>query len=661
MVEPSKLANEVDLQKRLWDNSEKIVQISESEDEEKPIDILNSNLQEAAPTETAENVVEEVPKPSEIKEKDSSSSEDEEVEAEEKPVEILQPTPTETVDEVTKSPVNAEKESSSSSEDEQEIKSTPYEEQETIVIDDVTQDKIVIEPNQEVDKTEPIIVQEVVAKADDDKLVEVEELADQEQKKVEPEIVELSDSSESEAEEIKEVPTDEPKVMEDSIQVVEALGSSSSSDEEESKVAKIESDSEDNATKGIRYEIENFKQDSLQSVETIEKITVPDPDVINQEKELIKAETVENKEMFGKVTEELLDRGKEELNKTETIEQNTLPDKYDILKEKLEDSLIQDVETFDKTTLKTTTTHESETFQILQRQDSIKKNIESFDLGQLKPAETEEKVSLPNQETIAQERQLIVQEIDLNKEMYGQVTEEIKLQKEVLNKTEVVEQNTLPDKYDILKEKLEGSLIEGVESFDKTTLKTTTTHESETLQILQRQDSIKKNIEDFDLGTLKSAEFEEKIVLPSQQVIEAEREFIAQEIETNKETFTKTVLQKLESFDATTELKHVENIEESDVQVIKDAYIQEKSHQKLMDELSAFEESNLSHVKTLEPMTPTDVAKTELLRSNTLEGVASFDKTTLKTTLTEEKVVLPDTKAISMVIFLLSFFLKRQF
>ena len=650
MVEPSKLANEADLQKRLWDNSAKIVQISESEDEEK-IETLNSNLKEAAPTEPVEKVVEEVPKPSEIKEKDSSSSADEEVEVEEKPVEILQPTPTETVEEVAKPHVTTEKESSSSSEDEQEIKSTPYEEQETIVIDDVTQDDIVIEPNQEVDKIGPVLVQEVIAKSDDDNLVEVEEPADKEEKIVEPEVVELSDSSESEAEEIKEVPKDEPKVTEDSIQVVEPVESSSSSDEEESKVVKIESDSEDNATKGIRDEIENFKKDSLQSVETIEKIAVPDPEVINQEKELIEAETVENKEMFGKVTEELLDRGKEELNKTETIEQNTLPDKYDILKEKLEDSLIQDVETFDKNTLKTTTTHESETFQILQRQDSIKKNIESFDLGQLKPAETEEKVSLPNSEIIAQERQLIVQEIDLNKEIYGQVTEQIKLQKEVLNKTEVVEQNTLPDKYDILKEKLEGSLIEGVESFDKTTLKTTTTHESETLQILQRQDSIKKNIEDFDLGTLKSAEVDEKIVLPSQQVIEAEREFIAQEIETNKETFTKTVLQKLESFDATTELKHVENIEESDVQVIKDAYIQEKSHQKLMDELSAFEESNLSHVKTLEPMTPTDVAKTELLRSNTLEGVTSFDKTTLKTTLTEEKVVLPDTKAISMVNF----------
>merc|ERR1712004_643665 len=60
------------------------------------------------------------------------------------------------------------------------------------------------------------------------------------------------------------------------------------------------------------------------------------------------------------------------------------------------------------------------------------------------------------------------------------------------------------------------------------------------------------------------------------------------------------------------------------------------------DELSAFEETNLSHVKTLEPMTPTDVAKTEILRSRTLESVTSFDKTTLKTTMTEDKNVNDD-------------------
>ena len=69
----------------------------------------------------------------------------------------------------------------------------------------------------------------------------------------------------------------------------------------------------------------------------------------------------------------------------------------------------------------------------------------------------------------------------------------------------------------------------------------------------------------------------------------------------------------------------------------------------LLAEVSSFEETNLSHVKTLEPMTGGEFAKTELQRSNTLEEVTSFDKTTLKTTITEEKVILPDTNTLSMV------------
>merc|ERR1712072_224905 len=42
------------------------------------------------------------------------------------------------------------------------------------------------------------------------------------------------------------------------------------------------------------------------------------------------------------------------------------------------------------------------------------------------------------------------------------------------------------------------------------------------------------------------------------------------------------------------------------------------------------------------------MGKTEMSRNATFERLSSFDKTTLKNTLTEEKVVLPDVNAISM-------------
>ena len=73
---------------------------------------------------------------------------------------------------------------------------------------------------------------------------------------------------------------------------------------------------------------------------------------------------------------------------------------------------------------------------LFQRQDSLKKNIEAFDVDQLKP-------------------------------------------------TEVKESNILPDKYDLLKEKIEDVLVQDVQSFDTSTLKTVTTYESSGIEIFK--------------------------------------------------------------------------------------------------------------------------------------------------------------------------------
>ena len=175
VIEPSKLANDVDLQKKLWDVSERLVRISESEvSAEKPVELLDSNLQEAAPIESVEEeVIEEVLEPMETKVKEESSS----------------------------------------SEDEQEIK---YTNEETILIDDDQPSKV----------TEDIIVEDPV-----------------EEKKTEPEVVELSDSSDSDVDEIKEVPkvevqlltseVNEPKEKEPEVEVVEGIDIKASDEEVE--------------------------------------------------------------------------------------------------------------------------------------------------------------------------------------------------------------------------------------------------------------------------------------------------------------------------------------------------------------------------------------------------------------------------------------------
>ena len=99
--------------------------------------------------------------------------------------------------------------------------------------------------------------------------------------------------------------------------------------------------------KNFRMGLINFGSDIVQ-------------DDVAQEKEIIEAETEQNKEVFGKiVTEETLQHSIETLQHTEVKEANILPDKYDLLKERIEDNLAQDVQSFDTASLKTVTTYES--------------------------------------------------------------------------------------------------------------------------------------------------------------------------------------------------------------------------------------------------------------------------------------------------------------
>ena len=100
--------------------------------------------------------------------------------------------------------------------------------------------------------------------------------------------------------------------------------------------------------------------------------------------------------------------------------------------------------------------------------------------------------------------------------------------------------------------------------------------------LFQRQDSLKKNIEEFDVDQLKPAQVMEKSALPTREDIEFEKSVIEEETAANKETFSKEVIDKLEVFDSNI-LKHVEKNSSSDDEddAIKEAYIQEKTHQRV--------------------------------------------------------------------------------
>ena len=79
-------------------------------------------------------------------------------------------------------------------------------------------------------------------------------------------------------------------------ETAQAQDSSSSSSDSESENVEKEIVSEEN----LMETIESFQKSNLKTVETVVKASLPDQDDVAQEKELIEAETEQNKEVFGK-------------------------------------------------------------------------------------------------------------------------------------------------------------------------------------------------------------------------------------------------------------------------------------------------------------------------------------------------------------------------
>merc|ERR1719150_2153969 len=444
--------------------------------------------------------------------------------------------------------------------------------------------------------------------------------------------------------------------------------------------------------KDLLQNIEGFDKTNLKNVETLEKSTVPDSEIIEEERKMVANETLENKLLFGQVTEELnIEEGSHGhvLKSTETKEILNLPDKYDILKEKAEDAISQEVESFDQTSLKPVKTLETDHIEAMKTQEDLKKNIETFDKTEsLKPTELMEKINLPTSDDIAQEKELIETETQANKEVFQKTilktlesfdatelkhveTHETTIQEKsfkegytqekthqnLLNEIEMLDEVKLApvrtiepmSATELAKSELSRNVVlQEVSNFDTSNLTSVTTYETDIVESMKKEENLKKDIASFDVTQLKATEPMEKITLPTSDEIEQEKEMIETETQANKDVFQKTVLKTPESFDAS-ELKHVETSETKiDESELKESYLQEKTHQKLLSEIEMLEEVQLAPVKTMEPMSPTDLAKTEMSRNATFERLNSFDKTTLKNTLTEEKVVLPDVNTISM-------------
>merc|ERR1719189_1948444 len=105
------------------------------------------------------------------------------------------------------------------------------------------------------------------------------------------------------------------------------------------------------------------------------------------------------------------------------------------------------------------------------------------------------------------------------------------------------------------------------------------------------------------------------------------------------------VLEKVEGFDLGG-LRHNEVVER--INLPDEATIQaERTHVEHLATIGAFDQASLTPVKVLEPLTGPEVSKLEKAREGISSELAAFDKADLKETEVEEKVVLPGMEEIA--------------
>ena len=185
--------------------------------------------------------------------------------------------------------------------------------------------------------------------------------------------------------------------------------------------------------RAVQEEIGVFNQDTLKATQVKEGGWLPDQQVIQEEKDKVdhlariegfqaddlnKVKTVEplsgaellKRELTLKaVTEEVASFDVGKMKQTEMEERNLLPDSVTLAEEKTRETMLAGVETFSHESLSHVKTPEPVTgAELLKQEMNIKSIVDSvvtFDSASLRAATTEEKVLLPDAETLKSERE----------------------------------------------------------------------------------------------------------------------------------------------------------------------------------------------------------------------------------------------------------------
>ena len=309
------------------------------------------------------------------------------------------------------------------------------------------------------------------------------------------------------------------------------------------------------------------EKDKANHLASIQSFQADDLNKVKTQEPLSGAELLKHELTFKAVTEEVVSFDAGKMKQTEVEERNLLPDAATLAEAKSRETLLAGVETFPHESLSHVKTPEPVTgAELLQQEMNIKSIVDSvstFDSSSLVAVTTEEKVLLPDAETLKSERDRasLLANIESGDHSLTPVSP-----KEPLGGAELLKQE--------LTRAQVWFKLAAIGYFWLV------------FQVLEK-------VEGFDIGELRHSELVERIQLPDEATIHAER----------------------------THVEHLATI-------------------------GKFDQDSLTPVKVLEPLTGPEVAKLEMAREGISSELANFDKADLKETEVEEKVVLPGREEI---------------
>ena len=373
--------------------------------------------------------------------------------------------------------------------------------------------------------------------------------------------------------------------------------------------------------------IENFDIDNLA------RVTVREP---ASGAELLKQELG-----LQSINAEVVTFDKADLRETDVEVKNTLPDQQVIQEEKDKVNHLASIQSFQADDLNKVKTQEPLSgAELLKHELTLKavtEEVVSFDAGKMKQTEVEERNLLPDAATLAEakSRETLLAGVET-------------FPHESLSHVKTPEPVTGAE---LLQQEMNiKSIVDSVSTFDSSSLVAVTTEEkvllpdAETLKSERDRASLLANIESGDHSLTP--------VSPKEPLGGAE--LLKQEL-TRAQVWFKLatsgyfwlvfqVLEKVEGFDIG-ELRHSEVIER--IQLPDEATIHaERTHVEHLATIGKFDQDSLTPVKVLEPLTGPEVAKLEMAREGISSELANFDKADLKETEVEEKVVLPGREEI---------------